>query len=255
MTAWVVRGGSRSEYESEALDNGFLCIGYGLDGDMSRVSGQDGFTEILRGLHPSQSPNQISGRAGQVRSFVERIEPGDLAIMPRKGTNFLAVGVFQGGYHYRPDKGPFAQSRRVEWLNMEVSRDQLDDDLKISTSSDLGVFRPRAERAEERIRALAEHRRPGEVRISAKVGAENGEPVEDEPDLDVEEYVSGQIREYVERNFHGHALSNLVAAVLETEDYKVSVSSPGPDGGVDILAGKGPMGFESPPHLCSGQVW
>ena len=59
----------------------------------------------------------------------------------------------------------------------------------------------------------------------------------------------GQVRDYVERNFHGHALSDLVAAVLEAEGYRVSVSPPGPDGGGDILAGNGPMGFESP-RIC-----
>ena len=57
------------------------------------------------------------------------------------------------------------------------------------------------------------------------------------------------MREYVERNFHGHALSDLVAAVLEAEGYRVAVSPPGPDGGVDILAGQGPMGFDSP-RIC-----
>ena len=52
MTAWVVRGVRRGEREPEALDNGFLCIGFGLRGDMSGVSGRDGFTETLRGIAP-----------------------------------------------------------------------------------------------------------------------------------------------------------------------------------------------------------
>ena len=56
----------------------------------------------------------------------------------------------------------------------------------------------------------------------------------------------GQMRTHVERNFHGHGLSRLVAAALEAEGFQVAVSPPGPDGGVDIRAGKGPMGFDSP---------
>ena len=59
----------------------------------------------------------------------------------------------------------------------------------------------------------------------------------------------GQIRTHVERNFHGHGLSRLVAAALEAEGFQVAVSPPGPDGGVDIRAGKGPMGFDSP-RIC-----
>ena len=77
----------------------------------------------------------------------------------------------------------------------------------------------------------------------------DADPTDAESALDVEEYALGQVRDYVERNFHGHGLSNLVAAVLEAEGYRVTVSPPGPDGGVDILAGMGPMGFDSP-RIC-----
>ena len=244
MTAWVVRGGGRGEWEPEALDNGFLCIGFGLREDVSGVTGRDEFTETLRLLYPDSSLYVVRSYARQVWFFVERIQPGDLAIMPRKGTNFLAVGVFSGGYLHRPDAGVFVQSRGVEWINTEVRRDQLDDDLKRSLGPPSTVFRPRAAGAEERLRALAEGRS-----LSAEVAADDVESVDDEPSIDIQEYALGQIREYVERNFHGHALSYLVAAVLEAEGYKVSVSSPGPDGGVDILAGKGPMGFDSP-RIC-----
>lgn len=249
MTAWVVRGGSRGEWESEALDSGFLCIGFGVRDDMSTVSGRDEFTEALRGLYPDSSLAVVRSYARQVWFFVERIRPGDLAIMPRKGTNFLAVGVFSGDYLHRPDAGVFVQSRKVEWINTGVRRDQLEDDLKRSLGSRGTVFRPRAAGAEERLRALAEGHRPVVASFSAEVVGEDVESLEDETALDVEEYVLGQIREYVERNFHGHALSNLVASVLEAEGYRVTVSSPGPDGGVDILAGKGPMGFDSP-RIC-----
>ena len=37
--------------------------------------------------------------------------------------------------------------------------------------------------------------------------------------------------------------------MLEAQGFQVSVSLPGPDGGVDILAGKGSMGFDSP-RIC-----
>jgi restriction system protein len=47
----------------------------------------------------------------------------------------------------------------------------------------------------------------------------------------------------------GHRLATLVDAVLQIEGYLTRVSPPGPDGGVDILAGTGPMGFGQP-RLC-----
>ena len=58
-----------------------------------------------------------------------------------------------------------------------------------------------------------------------------------------------QIAREIERHFTGHDLARLVGAVLEAEGYRTEVSPPGPDGGVDILAGRGPLGFEEP-RLC-----
>ena len=249
MTAWVVRGGSRGEREAEALDNGILTIGFGLRGDLSGVSSRENFIKVLERIHTDRTPNQIRNDGSQVRFFVELIQPDDLAVMPRKETGFVAVGVFSGNYLYRTDAGEFAHGRRVNWINTEVRRDVLRDDLKKSLSADGTVFRPRAERAEERLRALAENGGRDDIGVATENYTSDVDPIDDEPALDIEEYVMGQVREYVERNFHEHSLSDLVAAVLEAEGYRVLVSPPGPDGGVDILAGKGPLGFESP-RIC-----
>ena len=49
--------------------------------------------------------------------------------------------------------------------------------------------------------------------------------------------------------FKGHALTRLVDAILQSQGYTTYVSPEGADGGADILAGSGPMGF-SAPRLC-----
>jgi restriction system protein len=41
-------------------------------------------------------------------------------------------------------------------------------------------------------------------------------------------------------------LARLVGAILTAEGYQVQVAKPGADGGVDIIAGTGPMGFGQP---------
>ena len=47
-------------------------------------------------------------------------------------------------------------------------------------------------------------------------------------------------------SFREHDLERLVGGILKAQGYRVHGTRPGPDGGVDIVAGKGPMGFESP---------
>jgi restriction system protein len=58
-----------------------------------------------------------------------------------------------------------------------------------------------------------------------------------------------QRREFVGRKFKGHDLAHLVGAILEAQGYKIRTSPEGPDGGVDIIAGKGILGFD-PPRLA-----
>ena len=49
--------------------------------------------------------------------------------------------------------------------------------------------------------------------------------------------------------FKGHNLTRLVEAVLQAQGYTTYRSPEGADGGADILAGSGPLGFSSP-RLC-----
>ncbi len=66
---------------------------------------------------------------------------------------------------------------------------------------------------------------------------------------DVSELAAARIREYVEQHFGGHEFAYLVGAILQAHGYMVEVSPPGPDGGVDIVGGSGPMGFDKP-RMC-----
>ncbi len=63
------------------------------------------------------------------------------------------------------------------------------------------------------------------------------------------ESVRDVIRTYLIENFAGHKLTGLIAAILEAEGFTCDVSPPGPDFSVDILAGCGPLGLNSPTLL------
>ncbi len=59
-----------------------------------------------------------------------------------------------------------------------------------------------------------------------------------------------QIQAHLRARFQGHDLARLVGAVLQAEGYDTEISPPGPDGGVDILAGRGTLGLNGP-SLCA----
>ncbi len=62
--------------------------------------------------------------------------------------------------------------------------------------------------------------------------------------VDLEELSRDAIRQHIARKFAGHNLAVLVEAVLTAQGYKTYLSPPGPDGGVEVLAGQGGHGFD-----------
>jgi restriction system protein len=66
---------------------------------------------------------------------------------------------------------------------------------------------------------------------------------------DIEQLSRDIMLKKIAREFKGHKLALLVEAIIKAQGYVTNRSEPGPDGGVDILAGSGPLGFESP-KIC-----
>jgi restriction system protein len=65
-----------------------------------------------------------------------------------------------------------------------------------------------------------------------------------EATVDLAEIGRQQIRRWLAERFKEHGLARLVGELLKAEGFVCEVSPPGPDGGVDILAGQGRMGFD-----------
>jgi restriction system protein len=70
----------------------------------------------------------------------------------------------------------------------------------------------------------------------------------DVPELatDIEEAARDQISARIAEEFTGHALATLITAILTAEGFYCDQAPPGPDGGIDITAGRGPLGLDSP---------
>jgi restriction system protein len=102
----------------------------------------------------------------------------------------------------------------------------------------------RREGAEGRILASVERRE--RAPLSGQGEEDSAGQGEEDSLLDVEELAREQVRQLIGRKFAGHELARLVGALLEARGLRVSVSEPGPDRGVDILAGSGPLGLDQP---------
>lgn len=115
----------------------------------------------------------------------------------------------------------------------------------------MSVFTATKNHAVDRLEHLLAHGTdPGGVGAAPtpSMGSGVAEQAVDEPELsaNIEEVALDQITAKVAEEFSGHGLAILVAAVLEADGYRCTVSPPGPDGGVDISAGRGPLGLDTP---------
>jgi restriction system protein len=71
-------------------------------------------------------------------------------------------------------------------------------------------------------------------------------PTAEEAEVDLDKIARDQIERRVASAFTGHEFTRLVAEILKAQGYVVNISPPGPDKGIDIVAGRGGLGFEAP---------
>lgn len=238
MTLWMVRAGKYGEREQMALDKNLAIIGWDELPDLAGIKDREDLTALLEKVYTDKKKNTLNNWESQLWPFINNMQIGDLVAMPSKDRSVIYFGNVTGGYQYEPGNPPrFRHTRPVQW-KQEIPRNNFEQDLLYSLGAFMTVCRIQRNDAENRIKALL-NRSP----------KESGEPfpgVEKEPDVDIEQFARDQISETINRNFKGHKLAHLTAAVLEAQGYKLRISPEGPDGGVDIVAGRGPLGFDSP---------
>lgn len=246
MAVWKLRGGRDGVFESLALEQGLSIIGWAELPDLSGVKDQEELRALCEGAYGDRKPGAIPNFTGQIWSFRERLKEGDLVLMPFKDRSAVAVGEVTGPYQYRPDlPGRAWHVRQTQWLRTDVPRNAFDPDIMQSLNSQGTISQIHSPNAEARVRAMLSGDARG--RVEGKDVPASGT---DAPEiLDLERFARDQIMAYIGRRFRSHDLARLVNEILRADGYHTHLSPAGPDGGVDIIAGRGPMGFD-PPRLC-----
>jgi restriction system protein len=248
MTIWMIRAGKYGEREKAALDNQAAIIGWEELPDLSNCKSRSELADLLKATYPDDKPKTLLNWESQLWPILDTIKIGDLVALPLKTRPDVAIGKVIGPYAYRNDiaGGPF-HTRQVQWIN-EFPRSAFDPDLLFSLGAAMTVCRIERNSAEARIEAMLQGKK------SSKVSAKNENQTA--PALlvatdtlampDIEQQSQDLIRERIAQRFKGHKLSALIGAVMEAQGYLTKVSEPGADGGIDIMCGSGPLGFDTP---------
>ncbi len=258
-SVWVVRAGKDGEDEDTALDQQIAIIGFQAYGDATGKTDRAEIGKLVRAGEekqaadegrPMPSSRQIGNFIGQFFAFVARIQIGDIIVLPLKTRpGQIAIGRCQGSYEYRDVNGERRHVRAVQWDRIDVQRTALLPDLRRAINRPPTVFRITQVTASQRFDAL----RKGEPdpglpdEIASDTPDEAVEAASSDQPL--QERARNEISDFIRERFTGHEFARLIDAILQAQGYVTRLSPPGPDGGADVLAGRGPLGFDHP-RLC-----
>jgi restriction system protein len=240
---WLVRAGKHGEDEEAALSNGLAIIGFREIGDLGKYDSVKNLLKALKERFPEDPEKKLENISRQLWTFKDGIKGGDIVILPLKSQpGQIAIGQAKGPYTYLTISEEKRHVRAVDWIRPAIPRSAFKQDLLYSLGAFLTVCRIARNNAEDRIAAIINGKPdPG---FNEK---DSQEKIDDR--IDIGQAAHDEIISFIRINFQGHDLARLVEAVLKAEGFITQRAVPGPDGGADILAGKGPFGLDAP-TLC-----
>jgi restriction system protein len=237
MKLWTVRAGKHGQQEQTCLDENLITIGWDELPDLKTFKIRDELFDSYQKIY-QQSNVKVGITVGQIWRFANEIAIGDIVALPSKFQPVIHIGKVTGEYKYEKIKD-VVHLRTVKWLQ-SVPRAAFDQDILYSFGSLLTVSQVSREKAAERVLALA---------TGKKTTILQEDTIESEEDFNVERFAKDQIIKVIDRKFKGHDFAKLVEQILQAQGYTTQLSPPGADGGLDILAASGTLGFEQP-RIC-----
>ncbi len=249
MAVWLVRAGSHGEYENKFLQESRVYVTWDdLNVNLVELENRDALVSTMTTIYPNAKRKTVFNWVSQVWPFGHEIVKGDWVVLPLKSQRTIQIGEVTGDYQFEP-KGPnpFYHWRAVRWIGEAIPRDHFGKDLLNTFGAFLTICRVKKNNAEARLKAMRANDWKQE-RVADIV--RSGESTEETVDRrDLEEEARDDIARLIMGRFKGHGLTRLVEAILRAQGYTTWRSPAGADGGADILAGAGPLGFGTP-RLC-----
>jgi restriction system protein len=258
MAIWLIRAGGHGEYEQKFLSENRVYVTWNdFNRDLNTLPTREAVASALHQVNPDSIPKRLSTWANQIWPFAHEIRKGDIVILPSKVQPVIYIGEISGDYKFESQgPNPFFHWRSVKWNPEPVPRTHFSQDLLYSFGAFLTICRIRRNDAEARILKMKESGwKPEVLDLEAPAPQSGSTPVmstasdEVADSTNLEDLGQDQIARYITEHFKEHEFTRLVAAILKAQGYTIFQSPAGPDGGADILAGHGPMGFSSP-KLC-----
>lgn len=261
MKVWLVRAGSNGQFEQKFLSEGAVYVTWDqLDPNLGKMKERAELVEALETIYPDAKPGKIRNHASQIWPFAHTMGVGDWIVLPSKSQPVINIGKITSDYQHIPDgPDPFFHKRTVDWFAQDIPRSNFSQDILYSLGAFMTICQIKRNNAAERLQAMVKNNwQPENDKALLKSNSVNEAPskyrsstpndLDDANDdqsseIDLEYTAKQQVVSLIERKFKGHKFTELVAEILKAKGYSTWQSPEGADGGADILASNGGMGF------------
>lgn len=253
MALWLCRTGRHGEHEAKFLEDERIYLTWGeLNRDLGKLQDRKALMAVLAEVYPKFKHFHRVQNSGQIWAFAHRMSPGDWVCVPSKRKT-IHVGEITGEYTFVPDaQDPYYHYRAVKWLQTDIPRTSFDQDILYSLGAFTTVCQIKRNDAEARVRSMQGSGWKSAGIKSKAAPLDDEEETTDETtatDLDLEQIARDQIARLIGVKYAGHGLEDLVESILNAQGFTTHHSGKGTDGGIDILAAIGTLGFGQP-RIC-----
>ncbi len=253
MALWLCRTGRHGEHESKFLDENRIYLTWGgLNRDLSKLEDRKALIQFLEEIYPEFKPAHRVQNSSQIWAFARRMSVGDWVCVPSKRKT-IHIGEISGDCTFVPDaENPYYHYRTVKWLETDIPRTNFDQDILNSLGAFTTICQIKRNDSEARVRSMQANQWKSAGIQPKLITVEEADETTDETttvNLDLEQIGRDQIARLIYSKYTSHGMEYLVEAILNAQGFTTHHSDKGPDGGIDLLAAPGPLGFGQP-RIC-----
>ena len=233
----MVRAGDNNELIPLWLSKGIVSIGWDELGNPAKSHSREKLIQKANEVYSDEKPGTRIQWASQTWRFSHEIELSDRIITYEKDSREYLTGIVISGHEFQPSPdNHYPNIIGVKWEKKRIPRDILSQGAKNSLGGIATVFR------------VDDWGSEFEALLAGKIVLVTEKEEEADNEFNNEDFIQ-QAKTLVEDaidKLTPWEMQDLFAGMLRAMGYKVHISPPGPDGGVDILAHRDAFGFENP---------
>ena len=133
MKFWLLKSAGTLEDEERILEDSIVTIGWAELPDFSGKN-KEQVKKLILEKYPGMREEFSETWAGEICSFITKIEKGDLVAVPFKTRNEVLIGKINGDYEYRHLTDFISHIRKVRWLKT-ISKGEFEEEYDVDLSS------------------------------------------------------------------------------------------------------------------------